>query len=436
MSPLHPISVAVLIDLELNPQAGGHVKCWERFAEAACNFEEQIDLTIFFLGNAKQEIQIAGNVRYHLLPPVFSTERLGILRQRANKTDIAPYHWQLGRYLSGFDLLHATDTFTFAKTAKAIAHRQRLPLVSSIHTDLPKLTQVYSREIFTRLASRCGLLERGLRWLLLDGFKLDQYLARDAQRQVRQFMQASDRVLISKPEDQQWLKHLISEQHISRLRRGIDKQRFNPQHRQPEKLRQQFGILADDPILLFVGRLDSSKKVMTLARAARQLLNEQHRLHVLAIGEGAEKESLQHLLGPHITLPGNIPQDQLGWIYASADLFVFPSESEVSPNVVLEAKAAGLPVVISARDGGAQYVHCSGKDGILVADADPATWAQSLISLLRDGDYRRSMGLQAHQAVATDWPSWADVFAEDLLPIWQSAIAARMSTKTYWGANT
>jgi glycosyltransferase involved in cell wall biosynthesis len=242
-------------------------------------------------------------------------------------------------------------------------------------------------------------------------------------------MQASDRVLISKPEDRQWLKHLISEQYVSRLRRGIDKQRFNPQHRQPEKLRQHFGILADDPILLFVGRLDNSKKVMTLARAARQLLNEQHRLHVLAIGEGEERQSLQHLLGPHITLPGSIPQDQLGWIYASADMFVFPSESEVSPNVVLEAKAAGLPVVISARDGGAQYVHCSGEDGLLVADADPATWAESLVPLLKEDNYRRTIGLRAHQTVATDWPSWADVFAEDLLPIWQSVVAARMDTK-------
>jgi glycosyltransferase involved in cell wall biosynthesis len=427
-SALKPISVAVLIDLELNPQAGGHVKCWERFAEAACNFGEQIDLTIFFLGDANRDIQLAENVRYRLLPPVFSTERLGILRQRANKTDIAPYHRQLGRYLSGFDLLHATDTFTFAKTAKAIARRQNLPLVSSIHTDLPKLTQVYSREIFTRLASRFGPLGRGLRWFLLDALKLDQYLARDAQRQVRQFMQVSDRVLISKPEDRQWLKYLIAEPHISRLRRGIDKQRFNPQHRQPEKLRQQFGILADDPILLFVGRLDNSKKVMTLARAAQQLLNE-HRLHVLAIGEGEEKESIHHLLGSHVTLPGSIPQDQLGWIYASADVFVFPSESEVSPNVVLEAKAAGLPVVISAHDGGAQYVHCSGEDGVLVADADPATWAHSLIPLLKDDDYRRAVGLRAHQTVATDWPSWADVFAEDLLPIWQSAIAARISNK-------
>ncbi len=52
------------------------------------------------------------------------------------------------------------------------------------------------------------------------------------------------------------------------------------------------------------------------------------------------------------SLPGTMSQEDLPWIYASSDIFVFPSRSEVSPNVVLEARASGLPVVVADRNGG------------------------------------------------------------------------------------
>jgi glycosyltransferase involved in cell wall biosynthesis len=134
------------------------------------------------------------------------------------------------------------------------------------------------------------------------------------------------------------------------------------------------------------------------------------------------------LLGPdHACTPGPLPQAALPVLYASADVFVFPSESEVSPNVVLEARACGLPVVVSARDGGARFVRAHGMDGVLVEDADPTAWAAAIEPLLVDVEARREMGVRARAAVEATAPSWRKVLEEDLLPVWRAAAEGRDS---------
>src|SRR5262245_56977733 len=71
-----PLKVGALVDLVLSPEAGGHVKCWQRFAEAAVDFPDRLDLTVHFNGPEPRRIELSPSVRYQLLPPVFSTARL------------------------------------------------------------------------------------------------------------------------------------------------------------------------------------------------------------------------------------------------------------------------------------------------------------------------------------------------------------------------
>src|SRR5215472_15172363 len=89
MLPRRPLRVGVLVDLVLSPQAGGHVKCWQRFAEAAVDFPDRLDLTVHFNGPEQRRIELSPSVRYQLLPPVFSTARL--IRQLPDHTDLAPW---------------------------------------------------------------------------------------------------------------------------------------------------------------------------------------------------------------------------------------------------------------------------------------------------------------------------------------------------------
>ena len=127
------------------------------------------------------------------------------------------------------------------------------------------------------------------------------------------------------------------------------------------------------------------------------------------------------LLGDRATLPGNLPQSELAWIYASADVFVFPSTTEVSPNVVLEAKASGLPVVVAADHGGGQFVACSGEDGIVLTEMDAASWAQAIAPLVVDETRRAEIGRQARQWIEREWPDWGEVLERDLLAAWHEA---------------
>ena len=70
-----PVSVGVGVDLFWGPDAGGHVKCWERFAEQAAVRPNDVDLTIYMLGESEKTIDIGGATRIQLLPPKRGTDR-------------------------------------------------------------------------------------------------------------------------------------------------------------------------------------------------------------------------------------------------------------------------------------------------------------------------------------------------------------------------
>lgn len=414
-----PLKVAVLVTLERGQTAGGHVKCWERFAEAAATLPEALDLTLHFLGDRDETVAAAPNVRFRHHPPAFGTKSVPFLRQGGGDTDLAPWHRRLRRELPAADLLHATDFFSFGRTALGVGRARNLPVTASVHTDVPRFVGIYAGDV---LAQICG---PALARHMTARFRVQDRLATMIGRGIDRRLAGCDRVLVSKMEDRARLSALMPDGRVSFLRRGIDRLRFNPAQRDRDRLARDFGIPADRPVLLFVGRIDGTKRPMTLALAARQLLDRGIDLQVLAVGEGEQRKAIAALLGPRATLPGNLPQSDLGRIYAGADVFVFPSETEVSPNVVLEAKASGLPVVVAADHGGGQFVADSGRDGIVIAGQDPADWAAAVGALLADDAGRRAMGAAARDWAETRWPSWLDVLREDLLPVWQAAAAAR-----------
>ncbi|MCF8478898.1 MAG: glycosyltransferase [Rhodospirillum sp.] len=425
-----PLSVGVLVTLELSPRAGGHVKCWERFAEAATNLPDALDLTVYFLGKRETTTVLAENVRFRQLPAVLASDRFSILNQGAGNTDLAGYHKGLAHHLIHHDVLHGTDSFSFSRTARTLAVKQGKALVHSIHTDLPKFIRVYSREIIGRVVGQGALGSA-----VLDGVRIPEMLGRNAERKIKRLLRGADRILVSKDEDRDLVRDLVPPEHLSGLRRGIDKTRFNPANRDRRKLRETLGVPEDKPVLLFVGRADDSKNVMTMVKAARVLLDRGIPLHVLCLGDGARLKELRTLLGENGTAPGNRPQKELSGIYASADLFVFPSESEVTPNVVREARASGLPVFLSAKDGGAQFVVERGVDGMLLDSQDPTLWADALEPFLTDANRRKAMGAAARTIVEADDPSWLDVLELDLMPAWTGAALDKGLGTVHWGAH-
>ena len=408
-------SVAVLVDLELAGHAGGHVKCWQRIAEAAGPFDRQIDLTVYFLGERESTVDVGANARYVTLPPCFGTRRFGFLAQGAGHTDLAPFHPRLARLLCRHDTFHATDVFAFAQTARRVARWQGKPFVTSLHTDLPQFTEIYTAEIVQRQFGT-GPIARAI----LEGVRLGARSAAAMRRKVDAMMHHSDRVMVSNAKDWRRASRIVGGSHVSYLRRGIDSGRFHPDRRDRARLAARFGIPEDCTVLLFVGRIDATKKALFAAEAVRALIDRGHRLRFLAFGDGAERQAIARLLGPNVIAPGPVSQEELGWIYPSADLFVFPSESETAGNVVLEAKSSGLPVVVANHPGPAQFVRRSGEDGIIVPTPDIAAWRESLERLVADEPLRCGIGVNARQSIETSGATWRDVVGDDLLPVWRT----------------
>jgi glycosyltransferase involved in cell wall biosynthesis len=408
-------SVGVLIDLLWHPNAGGQVKTWERFAEAAEAFQDKINLTLHFQGNQKKVLMISKNVRYITLPPIMSTARFRFMDHLVDHTDLSPFHISLPHYLKQYDVIHTTDAFfAYAKTALYISRLYGIPLVNSMHTDTPEGTRAYSPYIIRRLLKN-GLLNG----FLLDKLHLNHLLAAYLKRKLNRFQKRCDWVMVSQSNGKHKISNTLPGKKVSFLRRGIDKRCFHPSHRDRGKLEKTFGIKKDLFVLIFAGRVDRGKNVMTLARAARFLLNRGAPIHVMIAGEGRQKQDIKDLLGPAVTFTGIVSQANLSWLYASADTLVFPSVIEICPNVVIEAKSSGLPVLVPSKGGASALVKRDGEDGMLMDDNSPRAWANTIQVLLRDSALRKQMGQAARRIIETEWPSWKNVLAEDLIPVWQ-----------------
>jgi len=414
-----PISVGVLVDLELTENAGGHVKCWQRIAEAVAAFPEPADLTVYFLGESERVIRLGANARYVTLPPRVGTRFFRFLSQGAGHTDLANFHPRLARMIQRHDVIQTTDIFAFAQTGRRVAAKRGIPLVMSIHTNLPLFTEIYTAEIVRRM-----LGDNSISRFVLSNLGIGARSARNMQRRVDDMMRQSDRVIVSNENDWGRASRIVGPGRVSHLRRGIDIERFDSAHRDRNRLLREFGLPKNCPVLLFVGRIDATKNALFAAEAVRDLIADGMEVRFLAVGDGAQRKAIRDLLGPAATLPGPLSQADLSWVYASSDVFVFPSESETIGNVVLEAKASGLPVIVSDHPGTAQFVRRHGEDGYILPTADPAAWRQTLRALLSNPEKRRDIGTAARCETERNGPSWRDVVEQDLLPVWQ-AVAQR-----------
>jgi glycosyltransferase involved in cell wall biosynthesis len=407
-------AVAVLVDLDRTVNAGGHVKIWERIAETATGFADDVDLTLYFLGGTQSEEVLSDNVRYRTIPAALPTARFSFLDQSAGHTDIAGHNRTLARALAAHDILHATSPFAFARTAAKIARATGKPLVYSVHTDTPKFTRVYTREIVENMFG-AGVISR----VLLDHMKVGEIAARGLETRTARLIAQSRHAFAASPDDMAWLHSHLPPQRVSMLRRGINLDRFDPARRDRAWLRARYGIPADMPVILFAGRIDNTKGAGLAATIARRLLDRGQAVHLVMAGKGTLTIAIAAQMGQHVTLTGPLPQDELARLMASADLFLFPSETEMIGNVVLEAKAAGCPGAVMARTAPAHLIYAPGCDGLVIEGRDPDGWADALEPVIRDGARLAAMREACLSYRGASIPSWREVVGEDLIPVWK-----------------
>lgn len=143
-----------------------------------------------------------------------------------------------------------------------------------------------------------------------------------------------------------------------------------------------------------VGRLEPVKGFPYLLEALAQLAPAYPAVHLLIVGDGPERTALEAQahrlgLGERVIFAGH--RTDVPLLMGGMDLFVLPSIWEGMPNVVLEAMAAGLPVVATAV-GGTPEIVVEGETGLLVPPRDPAALAEAMERLLADPALRLQMG--------------------------------------------
>ena len=176
------------------------------------------------------------------------------------------------------------------------------------------------------------------------------------------------------------------------LGRGIDTMLFNPQKR-CEKLRTEWGAGPNDKVFLYVGRLAKEKNINLAIETFLSLQANMPASRLVLVGNGP---NYAHLYSRHdgVIFAGARTGEELARHYASADIFLFPSQSETFGNVVLEAMASGLGVV--AFNQAAAGIHIRhGLNGMLAQSGDEAGFARQSASLLFNPSHLRSIRHEA-----------------------------------------
>jgi glycosyltransferase involved in cell wall biosynthesis len=408
---MNPLRIAVLVDLPRETAAGGHVKYWERIADAAVREGLPVDLTIYFSGTGKENEILSPQVRFRFLAPVFSTAQLKFLPYVPAHTDLAPFHPQLARELPDYDVIHTTDGFfAFARTAERIARWYHIPLVTSFHTDTPAYTELFTRATIENLFGR-----KVGDWIV-NTLRVPARARAAKETRLRKHLRLCSAILAMRPEDKAFAAQAVSAASILPMHLGVDKTLFTPQRQDRAGVLADYGIARDSFVALFVGRVDRGKNMHVLARACAAALAQGVPLHLLVAGEGPLSDEVKALLGDKATLPGTVTPQELARLYASVDCLAISSEIEIGGMIGCEALAAGCPVLVSKDSGMAQLFGDTSAMQQVASGVE--AWTKALVDLARDGSREVAMHDAASRFRRDSLAGWDDVLKRDFMPAW------------------
>ena len=268
------------------------------------------------------------------------------------------------------DLVHVVNPAVLGLGGIWLARTRGWPLVASYHTHLPKYLEHYGM----------GMLEP-LLWELLKA----------AHNQARLNLCTST-AMVEELSDK-------GIQNTALWQRGVDTDLFQPE-RGHTAMRQRLHGRWDDSgnLLLYIGRLSAEKQIERI----RPVLEAIPEARLALVGDGPHRAQLERCFeGTATTFVGYLAGEELAAAYASGDAFVFPSSTETLGLVLLEAMAAGCPVV-GANRGGIPDIVSDGVNGCLYDPDDPASLVRAVRRLLGDGATR----LQLRQAARNEAERW------------------------------
>jgi phosphatidylinositol alpha 1,6-mannosyltransferase len=204
---------------------------------------------------------------------------------------------------------------------------------------------------------------------------------------------------------QQRIREIGVTAEVGLWKRGVDAEKFHPRHKSAEMRALLSDGYPDDVLLIYVGRISPEKRLHDLKAVLEQVPGTRLAL----VGDGPERPGLEQLFaGLPVKFMGFMQGEALSQAYASADVFVFPSALESFGLVVVEAMAAGLPVVAS-RVGGVLDVIDEGRTGYTFAPGDVAGLVEGVRQIALDKACIPQMGRAARAFAETQtWPAMMD----------------------------
>lgn len=265
--------------------------------------------------------------------------------------------------------------------ALAAAKSLGLPTVGIYHTDFPQYVRILTDDSFMET----------LTWNYMHWFhsQLD--------------------LLYVNSEDYRkcWIERGIPAERLRILPRGLDTRLFDPFKRDP-KFWASRGLREGEVGMLFVGRVSKEKNLDVLVAALRRMEQGGARVRPLIVGNGPYMGEMKRLLKDGI-FTGYLAGEELARAYASADMFVFPSTTDTFGNVILEAQASGIPVIVSDV-GGPRDLVAHGVEGMVTRGLDADDLATAISRLAADGELRRRMGVAGR--IRVEGRDWTEAFEQ------------------------
>ncbi|MBW4460602.1 MAG: glycosyltransferase family 1 protein [Nodosilinea sp. WJT8-NPBG4] len=280
----------------------------------------------------------------------------------------------IGEALESFqpDLVHVVNPAVLGLAGIYYSKTLDLPLVASYHTHLPKYLEHYG----------LGMLE-GLMWELIKAMH----------------NKAQINLVTSSAMKSELSEHGI--ENIEVWQRGVDTELFRPELASAEMRDRLSQGHPEAPLLLYIGRLSAEKEIDRI----KPVLQAIPGARLALVGDGPYRAELEaHFADTHTNFVGYLGGEDLASAYASADAFVFPSRTETLGLVLLEAMAAGCPVV-AANSGGIPDIVTDGVNGFLFDPLDEAGAINATRRLIETKDERELMRRNA-VAEAEQW-GWA-----------------------------
>lgn len=221
-----------------------------------------------------------------------------------------------------------------------------------------------------------------------------------------------DRVILINTADHRTARRFIPRRKLAFISHGLAPISFLSHKEARAGLSQAINRpIADDTILIgTIAELTRNKGlsylISALSKFPHRTKNHYRGLASIVIGEGEERQDLQKYIDAlslcdAVHLPGFIPD--AAQLLPAFDIFILPSIKEGLPYALMQAMAAGLPVIAS-RVGGIPDIVTEGVDGLLVPPKDPTALETNLLKLISSLELGQKLGTAAQQKIATKFP--------------------------------